>query len=408
MVTALTILTLVALPSVYTSLEMTSSSSCSYLGQCSQICHASGCSCLEGFKLGTDNKSCIPVETRKILFADIAQLGYLDHFESFQPTVHILYPSNSYTSLDTVGITFDARNKHVYWTDRRSKNVYRTTLDKPGNPEVITDNSRLQSPEGIAFDWITGNVYFKDKVLGEIIVCRNDSRNKCGTILAEPQALRDLALHPNLGLMFWGKDAVLMRAGMDGSNPVPIVTLNIKSPGGIAVDQGNARIYWVDRNLDTVSSSDFNGKDVKLIIPNDENKSNLYLGIDILGDDIYWSELFDGRIEVKKIFLILILNKPNKMSSISFLYIPRPPTNLLEAIVKQFGMIRTTTSQEFLYLALQNNQSYAQIPASTMVTAQIFVFYLPSQSVHLAIAVCVHPKMQVILSGKSVTFRKVS
>lgn len=57
----------------------------------------------------------------------------------------------------------------------------------------------LLLPEGIAFDWITGNIYFADSNYSHIGVCRNDS-SMCAVLIQEAiDKPRDIALHPNLG-----------------------------------------------------------------------------------------------------------------------------------------------------------------------------------------------------------------
>ncbi len=54
-------------------------------------------------------------------------------------------------------------------------------------------------PEGIAFDWITGNIYFADSNYSHIGVCRNDS-SVCSVLVQEAiDKPRDIAVHPNEG-----------------------------------------------------------------------------------------------------------------------------------------------------------------------------------------------------------------
>lgn len=54
-------------------------------------------------------------------------------------------------------------------------------------------------PEGIAFDWITGNIYFADSNYSHIGVCRNDT-SVCAVLVQEAiDKPRDIAVHPNQG-----------------------------------------------------------------------------------------------------------------------------------------------------------------------------------------------------------------
>ncbi|ODM90172.1 Low-density lipoprotein receptor-related protein 4 [Orchesella cincta] len=164
-----------------------------------------------------------------------------------------MYPITKNDEGRPVDVAYDARNNLVYWTDAspHAETIYRATLD--GKNTSIVADSGLLLPEGIAFDWITGNIYFADSNLSHIAVCRNDS-TFCSVLIQETiDKPRGIALHPNQGIMFWtdwGNSPAIMRAGMDGSSPVAIVFTNLKWPNGITVDQGNSRIYWADANLD--------------------------------------------------------------------------------------------------------------------------------------------------------------
>ncbi len=97
------------------------------------------------------------------------------------------------------------RNKHVYWTNIAGgdEGVYRSSVD-PNHSEypdvnVVVD-SGIYLPMGIAFDWITGNVYFADTKWRLIAVCGYNSTS-CAVIIKEPSdaSIKDIALHPNLG-----------------------------------------------------------------------------------------------------------------------------------------------------------------------------------------------------------------
>lgn len=141
-------------------------------------------------------------------------------------------------------------------------------------------------------DWITRNLYFTDTGLKQIIVLRTDVWNMCAVIVGASHGLSrpiSVALHPNLGIMFWTEDhdpEAILRAGMDGSSVRKIITSDVKDPMGIAVDQGGARIYWADWHFHEIYSANFDGSGRTRI-----TRSMNGVSLDILGDILAWSDL---------------------------------------------------------------------------------------------------------------------
>ena len=49
--------------------------------------------------------------------------------------------------------------RHVYWTDQ-NKGIFRTELDGSGVVNVVSDD--VDQPDGVAVDWIAGNLFWSD------------------------------------------------------------------------------------------------------------------------------------------------------------------------------------------------------------------------------------------------------
>lgn len=71
-----------------------------------------------------------------------------------------------------IGVCFDGH--HVYWTDifAQHETIIRSLEDGSHREEVLT--SGLGTPEDLAVDWITNNIYFTDAEMQHIGVCTND------------------------------------------------------------------------------------------------------------------------------------------------------------------------------------------------------------------------------------------
>ena len=68
--------------------------------------------------------------------------------------------------------------------------------------------------------------------------------------------------------MFWtnwnDKNASIQKSTLTGSNITSIVTTNIRTPNGLAIDHHAQTLYWSDARLDKIEMIDFNGNNRKV------------------------------------------------------------------------------------------------------------------------------------------------
>ena len=63
----------------------------------------------------------------------------------------------------------------------------------------------------------------------------------------------------------WGINRKIEKASLNGGHRVAIVATDLLHPGGIELDTGNKRIFWVDAGYDRVESVDYSGTNRKLL-----------------------------------------------------------------------------------------------------------------------------------------------
>ena len=100
-------------------------------------------------------------------------------------------------------------------------------------------------------------------ILGHIVVCKLDG-SICSIIEAKNENPRGLAIHSREKVLFysdWGKNPMIVRIGLDGSNRKNLITDKLHWPNGVAIDQILDRIYWSDAKLDILESADIHGND---------------------------------------------------------------------------------------------------------------------------------------------------
>lgn len=191
-------------------------------------------------------------------------------------------------TLQVIGVSYDGR--FVYWTDigRKSESLVKAREDGSQMQVILT--AGLATPEDIAVDWLTGNLYFTDGSLMHIAVCSNDGTHCAVLVNEDVYNPRSIALLPQQGQMFWsdwGKKPMISRSQMDGSNAMVFVGDDVNWPNGITLDWPNDRLYWVDAKLKTIESIGLDGKNRRKVI---EGVLKHPYGIAVFENDIYWSD----------------------------------------------------------------------------------------------------------------------
>lgn len=304
------------------------SNGCSYFGECSQICNNSECFCIKGFRLDGDGKSCNLLQSDwKLYFGGFGWFGYFQRFSNGSEKTEMLYSQQDGISYDEYmmikGVTYDAISHRVFWSDQHLPGIYSRLENSTGEPEVVVkiterDSYHYGYAAGLAFDWVTGNLYYVKSVLREIVACRPDINSFCAVVVKDGHGRpQSLALHPNLGIMFWTDSSdhspAIMRAGMDGTFVTRIATSNLKRPQGIAVDQGNARIYWTDPGRSVIESAKFDGSDRIVVLQSTTGTTPF--SIDLLGDMVAWSfeEIDAINVKTKYISIHVVIFFSEKM-----------------------------------------------------------------------------------------------
>lgn len=275
-------------------------SECEFVEQCSQICtkNLTVCQCIDGFKLGANEKSCHPLEPYfQILFHTPREIGLIDPYGSVQDAVSM--ERNPKFNIFPVALTYDVHRQVVYWINDTSRGlhsstsptqVFRNGIDKRTMPGHMS-NRGILSPRSIAFDWIARNLYYIEPSLSAITACSTNVEIECVEILSRESltTARSITLHSNLGFMFWIEQrdkTVIMKAGMDGSSVLEIFASSRFVIKSIAVDQGGARLYWFLEGDHQVASSDFDGN--KKWNTNAAQSQNQLQKMDVFGQYIFW------------------------------------------------------------------------------------------------------------------------
>ncbi|XP_071133754.1 low-density lipoprotein receptor-related protein 6-like [Mytilus edulis] len=275
---------------------------CGYFnGGCSHLCFPTSpwskrnakytCSCPDGYDIESDNQTCTKHGgNTQLILAEHQSISRID-LDSLQSD------SLDVTGLlNTIAIDFHLEKDLIFWTDVTLKGIYVSYLSGGllsglGIRKTIVSED-INTPDGMAVDWIYDHIYWTDASLDHIQVSNLDGTFKKTLINTRLDQPRAIALLPQEGLMFftdWGNIPKIERCAMDGTERYTIITKEIIWPNGIVIDKIGRRIYWTDGYLQLLKSSTFDGTDVYTIVQLAKKTFPQPFGIELYDDQIYWT-----------------------------------------------------------------------------------------------------------------------
>ncbi|XP_067230883.1 low-density lipoprotein receptor [Chanodichthys erythropterus] len=263
---------------------------------CSQICvnlpGSFKCDCNEGFELDHMTKDC----------KAITGSGAFLFFSTRHEVRKMALGSREYTLLirqqkNVVALDVDIPNDRIFWSDASQKKIYSTATADPAHHSTVID-SQISRPEGLAVDWIHGNIYWTDSELQTISVATADGSKRKTLISDNLQNPRAIAIDPQHNFMFWtdwGESARIEKSGLNGADRTALVTENIVWPNGITLDVLNHRLYWVDSKLHTLSSIGVNGEGRHTLM-HDQEKLPHPLALAVFEEKVFWTDVSNNGI----------------------------------------------------------------------------------------------------------------
>ncbi|XP_061489002.1 low-density lipoprotein receptor-related protein 8 isoform X2 [Rhineura floridana] len=265
---------------------------------CSQICiNYKGdykCECYEGYEMDTLSKNCKAVgKSPYLVFTNRHEVRKIDLVKrDYSRIIPMLK--------NVVALDVEVATNRIYWCDLFYRKIYSAYIDKASDTaeQMVLIDSHLNSPEGLAMDWVHKNIYWTDSGNKTISVATADGskrRTLFSTNLSEPRAI---AVDPTRGFMYWsdwGDIAKIEKSGLNGMDRQVLVTDNIEWPNGITLDLLNQRLYWVDSKLHLLSSVDFSGSNRKVLISSVDDLSHPF-GLAVFEDRVFWTDLENEAI----------------------------------------------------------------------------------------------------------------
>ncbi|KAL8579462.1 hypothetical protein ACOMHN_026827 [Nucella lapillus] len=272
---------------------------CKQWGACSQNCTHSGagkqCSCFPGYELAADKWSCkaLDDEPVMVIFSRRHEIRQLDMKD--MSAVSLVSGLRN-----TIALDFLWEKKYLFWTDVGDDKIYRGTIMS----NTVTDIQRiidvgLATTEGVAVDWVGGNIYWVESNLDQIEVAKLNGTNRTTLVAGAMHSPRAIVLDPRVGWLFWtdwdGEFPRIERCSMSGENSTRKAIYDIRNtpnggwPNGLTLDYEAYRLYWVDARSDSVHSITYEGAQHQLILTSHELLSHPF-SLTIFEHSIFWTD----------------------------------------------------------------------------------------------------------------------
>ncbi|XP_064121496.1 nidogen-like isoform X3 [Macrobrachium nipponense] len=205
------------------------------------------------------------------------------------------FPIHVEPFMTAVGADVDCLAGRYYWTDVRSSSIRSSKYDGRERKPVISGGN-IGSPEDVAVDWVSGNVYWTDSE-NDVVAVASIKKGKIRTVvkgdLVNP---RGIAVHPGRGLLFWSdwnrEGAKIEVSGLDGSHRRKLVEKDIMLPNSLVIDYDLENLCWADAGTHKIECVNLDGNERRVVM----TEARYPFGLTILGQDFYYTDWNDTKI----------------------------------------------------------------------------------------------------------------
>ncbi|XP_015717481.1 pro-epidermal growth factor isoform X2 [Coturnix japonica] len=263
------------------------------LGICGQTCtNVPGsyfCSCLPGYTLDIDKRSCYVNDPAPFLLFHHGSAIYRIDTEG----------TNHERLVDDAGpsglMDFHYTEEKVYWVDSEKRLLQRIHLNGTKRERLCYIDKGIS---GFAIDWINQDILWANRQKATIEATDMNGKKR-RVLLRDIGRPTKIVIDAEQRILFWSSDGTvssIYRVSLNGSDVKNILRTTEKIKA-ISLDFVDLRLYWIQhdhgKELSHIGSSDYEGSAVHLL-----QSSGRYqlLGMSLFADHLYYSELKSGTI----------------------------------------------------------------------------------------------------------------
>ncbi|KAK6619502.1 hypothetical protein RUM43_012259 [Polyplax serrata] len=292
--------------------------------KCQQLCVVlsngrDACSCETGFMLSSDNHTCNDIDECQFEYDPVCSQicnNTIGSFTCLCKSGYVSLNNLRYTAIlkglqNAIAIDYHYNKGWIYWSDVSMDVIKRAKVngtEKSGAkikfivhllkqnkiltisalPDVIKWG--LESPGGVAIDWIHNLLYWTDSGTRRVEVATLDGKYRSVIVSNDLDKPRAIVVHPGLTLVFWtdwGPKPKIEVSEMDGRNRQSIITEGVFWPNGLALDYAIDRLYWTDAKHHAIESAKLDGSDRRKIVTKGLPHP---FAITLFEEAIYWTD----------------------------------------------------------------------------------------------------------------------
>ncbi|XP_031842323.2 nidogen isoform X2 [Nomia melanderi] len=252
------------------------------------------CVCNDGYT--GDGANCKPRPKHESNFLLVNQgmatmrIPFTATYDNPGSPIHIAYTQMA------IAIDIDCLNGKAYSSDITGNRITELTYN---GSMAETFLPKVSSPEGLAVDWVSRNIFWTDSGSTTVEVANLETKKRKVLVSDGLVNPRGIAVHPYRGKIFWSDwnraSPKLEWANEDGTGRAIFLQGDyVKLPNSLSIDWATDELCWADAGTFTISCMEIDSREINVVA----NALTYPFGLAISHQNYYWTDWKTHKIEV--------------------------------------------------------------------------------------------------------------
>ena len=230
------------------------------------------------------------------LLGDVNDDGQVDVVDALFVAMYSVDPSALAAHIPNIALGDVDADGDIDLTDAYLIGTYSTNPSDPMLPlgigEIVPEVSE-ENETSVEQDTDSPHVYWTDWGTDKIQRANLDGSNIKDLIIGTDSP-GGLALDVDEGKIYWTDEGKIQRANLDGSNIETLVT-GLENATDLALDLGRGKMYWPDAGREEIQRANLDGSNIETLVT--EVRRPVGIALDIARGKIYWTDWIAYKIQ---------------------------------------------------------------------------------------------------------------